>query len=510
VASVLLGYMLISSFLKHPHATGSGSTGSTHETALLLNSAIDSLDTLHEFESQNVLPQVVNRLNQWLAEQSTNDAWKPDPLLAGLPSQVRSFPGSKTLATLRFPPSDGTYFEESVWLRGISRQAIGKARDPLEQAGLLFDWTVRNIQLVPAESEGAELDRPHRILLRGTGTAEQRAWIFALLARQQHLDVAILALDDPAQPGHLRTWTVAVLSGGRAHLFDPGLGLAVPGPGGEGVATLEQAAGDDALLRRLDLDAEHPYPVRSADLSRVVALVEAAPPALARRMQILQRHLAGDDRLELAVEAAQTAERWRNCPGVAEAQLWTLPFESYRALAGRSGDDAPPRTDPVTLGYASVPNLLLGRRQHFHGNLAGDGQGAEGIGAAVYYTFSRPPEDFRQHIAPGTPAKQVEALNWVRQTSAYWLALITFERGQYDAAIAHFQHRCLESDPDGPWTDGARYNLARCYEAQGNSEKAVALYRQGASPQRHGDLLRARWLEDSASAQQATTSTATP
>jgi hypothetical protein len=58
----------------------------------------------------------------------------------------------------------------------------------------------------------------------------------------------------------------------------------------------------------------------------------------------------------------------------------------------------------------------------------------------------------------------------------------------------------LESDPEGPWKNGARYNLARCYEAMGRIEDARQLYLIDDSPQRHGCLLRARQLEARAKA----------
>ena len=52
----------------------------------------------------------------------------------------------------------------------------------------------------------------------------------------------------------------------------------------------------------------------------------------------------------------------------------------------------------------------------------------------------------------------------------------------------------LEAVPNGPWTDGARYNAARCYEALGELEKAIELLETGDSPQQHGNLLRAKML----------------
>ena len=59
--------------------------------------------------------------------------------------------------------------------------------------------------------------------------------------------------------------------------------------------------------------------------------------------------------------------------------------------------------------------------------------------------------------------------------------------------------RTLQANPNGPWTGGARYNLARTYEVLGDHANARAYYEQDKSPQRHGNLLRARRLGETQS-----------
>ena len=49
----------------------------------------------------------------------------------------------------------------------------------------------------------------------------------------------------------------------------------------------------------------------------------------------------------------------------------------------------------------------------------------------------------------------------------------------------------------GPWSNGAKYNLARTYEASGQIERAIALYQADPqAPDLLGRLLRARWLQE--------------
>jgi hypothetical protein len=105
--------------------------------------------------------------------------------------------------------------------------------------------------------------------------------------------------------------------------------------------------------------------------------------------------------------------------------------------------------------------------------------------------------------------------------------------------VDYFQTRTLEQSPDGSCTNAASYNLARCHETlgilaeaeaavvnvasigrcispcvdiglpafatlfgaqrQSQFDAAAELYRAGNSPQRHGDLVRARRLENAQS-----------
>ena len=106
---------------------------------------------------------------------------------------------------------------EAILVRDVSRWARGEEADDLSRAKRLFDWTVRNIQLEPERADPSLrhfMKRPWETLIWGMGSAMERSWVFILLARQQGLDAAVLALEDAADPAHpqLRPWAVAVLS----------------------------------------------------------------------------------------------------------------------------------------------------------------------------------------------------------------------------------------------------------------------------------------------------------
>ena len=57
--------------------------------------------------------------------------------------------------------------------------------------------------------------------------------------------------------------------------------------------------------------------------------------------------------------------------------------------------------------------------------------------------------------------------------------------------------------PDGPWTLGAKYNLARSLEALQKYREAREIYLASQGPQKEGDLIRARRLKVLAEAQPA-------
>lgn len=483
-----------------------------------------SQETIDRLSVGGTLAETVDRLNQWAASQPPSSGWQADPLLNTLPPSLRDIVPLQTLGDLKFPRLDSIQLRQAVWLRDLSRQICGNRTSDLERASLLFDWTVRNIQLEPDvvrqqnPVEKELLPRlPWQTLLLGRGTAAERAWIFMLLARQQQLDVVMLAYPDADAEGALRQWTPALVLDNQLYLFEPALGFAIPGPGGKGVATLSQVLEDDSLLRRLDLDAEHPYPVSSSNLASIVALVEASPIYLSRRMALVSSRLAGEEKLVLSVEPSALAEHLKNIEHVAEVRLWELPYERLRQAEKldqperkQFAEELRPLLLPFLQPRKQLPDeplpaaLWRGRSLHLSGKFGGTD------GANHFYQLVRVADsELERHAAGFERATQfpreqfVELARTAKVTASYWLGLVAFERQNYAAAIDYLQTRTLEAFSGSNWTTGARYNLARSYEALGQPEQAIRAYRAGQSPQRHGNLLRARWLEQSVSGEAA-------
>jgi TolA-binding protein len=371
--------------------SGSSKSGGSVQNKDLFNIAIDSLNQFEQFQtaavqgeinqklaelakkaaasagdkestllaawpqSDTLQQRIVDRLNRWIREQPPIQ-WKPDAMLAELPEPLRNLPPAASLDQRDLGLFDAYYLLEAVYLRDISLSARGKSIDDLSRAKNLFDWMIRNIQL-DKDSPDRIPQFPWETIFFGHGSAEERDWVFVLLLRQQGLDAAVLAIekDDDSPP---KPWCVAVRIGDKAYLFDLEYGLAIPGPTGfqkndRGQlditpATLDQLASDESLLKRMSADADHPYKVAADDLKNVVALVEASPAALSRRMKIVESHLPGNQKMIVSASASEQAERWKSTPGVAAARLWQLPYETIRR-----------RSELTPLQVASILNSFL-------------------------------------------------------------------------------------------------------------------------------------------------------
>ncbi|MEE8453100.1 MAG: hypothetical protein V3R99_14335 [Thermoguttaceae bacterium] len=516
----------------------------------LLTYAIDNLNRLEEFDTGTVLPQIIDRLNQWAQTQEMPADWTLDPLIAALPEPLAEMPAVGDLDKPEFAWHDGAALQEAIWMRDLAGWVAGDQTDDIGRAKRLFDWTVRNIQLRPrffTATDGSKIlvrQMPWETLLLGQGTPLDRAWVFILLARQLGLDVALIAVIDSTDADNpedspSRTWVAALNSGGKLYLFEPVLGLPIPAPDGIRLdedgqldirpATLAEAAGDPSVLRRLDIDDEDRYPIRPADLEQLEVLIEASPSYLAHRMKLLESRLAGKKKVVLTTDATAQAERWKAFARIARARLWLVPYETIRQQAVEDPQLLRRRLAALA-PFQMVARAVLwkGRVRHLKGTLIGEiGEksatyyyqsartsnqelrSAERTLLARYYEAAkqlnaqrdqaaRMTEEQLQARARQETAAELSMLIRAEQNASFWMGLIAYERGtdsSYDSAIDYFTKRTLDASPNGPWTHAAKYNLARTYEVVGEPEKAVERYQlDTTSPSYFGNLLRARWL----------------
>ncbi|MFM7846128.1 MAG: tetratricopeptide repeat protein [Planctomycetota bacterium] len=530
--------------------------------------AIEAALNLDATTAGSGLNDVTYFLNRWNGVQAATEDWKPDELVERLPRPLRDAVGEAELTRTTFEQQDARYLQESAWLRDLSTwlsrsepdAALTKwarARTPamsreslrkLLLSELLFDWTVRNIQLTPllpyptdtmlSAADGPSgansvkkppyvlgypgpgyMRQPWQILLDGQGDAWERLRIFTLLCRHQEIEVVVLATYDIKISPRPQPWLAAVVLDNDLALFDTALGLPLPIPDQDGIVFWSELQKQPQWLSALDIDAQTKYPVQAAQLPSVVALIDAAPQALSRRMAAIEAQLVGEQRLSLSVHPSELASTLRSLPGINSVNLWTVPWEAdlFAATLRRyQTEETPvyliPRVIEESLFWDRTP-LFTGRLQQVRGQFAkqDDLKGAKG-----HYLEARPPDDLIERIVTDRQFQESQGLikskfesdtNWnnklrlmqakMKETKAaasYWLGLVHYESQQYDVAAEWLRIRTLEASRESRWAPGARYNLARCYEKLGRSVDARVIYLEDQSPQRHGNLLRARRL----------------
>lgn len=510
---------------------GDGRENSAEEC---FNFAMSNLNRFDEFDPGAMLRQIVDRLNRWAKAQAAIPAWRRDPLLDTLPASLSQIPELQNLETLEFDNTDGALLREAAWLRDVSRWARGAQADDLARACRLFDWTMRNVQVVTADAikqlpTGKWLPQlAWQALLTGEGAAWERAWVFILLCRAQGIDAAVLAVAPTTAESAPVPWAVGVRIDRKIYLFEPVLG--VPLPARDGIrlddkgrldivpATLEQAAADDSLLRRLDVGGAEPYPLKAEQLKRTVVLIEAAPWFLSRRMKLVEAHMAGEAKLVLTVDASAQAARWKECPLVATVRLWDLPYTTVESQRHATKADLQQfRLLALPFDRVAGRELWKGRLRHLRGDFLGD------EGAVHSYQAARPADEdlgriegriaqkHFEHARKTRPGQseatlkndalnntRVDALAIIRgkMNATYWLGVISYERGDFAEAVEYFGKRTLGLSQPSPWNVGAHYNLGRSYEALKEDERALTQYRS-VKPADPGILLRALWLEKS-------------
>jgi len=218
---------------------------------------------------------------------------------------------------------------------------------------------------------------------------------------------------------------------------------------------------------------------------------------------LVESRLSGKHKVTLTAPTTTITESLKKIPQISDVRLWPVPFEVWKnqAQLDQKGAEAAGREVAV---FQAIPRLMVGRALYFKGRFDGE------MGAKRCFLDVRPPDSviqdykFPKETADRIPKEQLSKaeasyiylLQQGKQTASYWLGLISFEQQSYPEAIDFFAKRTLEAAPNGPWSSGARYNLARSFEASGDVDRAVALFEADKdSPQSEGNRLRAKWLK---------------
>jgi hypothetical protein len=511
---------------------------------------------LQEYEEKNSdseqaspakLPEIAKTLQNWLAPEMLQDVvMREDFTIADVPLLRDANIYRHVLSWIDSPVSDDPLFKD--WLADLRAGKTGDLKleprdiDRLQTAMRLFDWMVRNVALesdqlpsppqlqVPPLPPGIVFEGPgyrqndYQTLWRGRGDWLQRCGVFTQLCTQAGIPSAVLATQSD-ETGSRTPWAVGVLIGEEIFLFEPRLGLPIPGPDQTGVATLTQARKDASVMRRLDVAGFHDYPLSRTDISPSVALLNVRAETMSPRLKKLESGLTGDRRMVLWVDADDWGQRFDAVTGIADAAIWEMPTiaEGYAQVMEMIAERDPAFSFWYKSRFAVLEavdsknnNLAKGRLRHLTGQFVDDELEAN-EGARTHYLNQRAPEyeidDLRINVELQKqyglrrelgidPAQYDVQLTQMqsfmrlgKRTATYWLALVQYDDGRYDTAHNWFSKRVLDAEQLSYWNDGAVYNSARASEGMGDIATAVETLKTDRSISNHGNRLRARLLD---------------
>jgi len=447
-------------------------------------------------------------------------------------------PELKELENRTWSLRDARHLEDCMMYYGIATRVAGTGEE-LAQVRRVFDWAMRQVQLVPAGSLRAErlgqaYARPYDVLLRGMATESEgfwaeRTWLFMALCRQLGIDTGLitytksnslelvvpkygtnieieatlLGAKKPPKPPII--WICAALIDNKAYLFDARLGLEIPGPYGDGVATLEQALTDPAILDRMNLLGQSPYGTSRASLlaspSKIGILIDSSPGYFSPKMKLLQGELAGKNRTILYRDATEQRDHFTHVLGERNGGVgfWTLPYQVLDRLF----------KDPRFVESIQASLFLFNREFPLVYARVKQLRGEIDEATQEYVTLRLKPNatwvtDKKKLI----PKEVQDALDIY---ATYYLGLAHLDRNYHDEAeheenlnnAALMFQRTLEllpePSPNQPYYNmfrwGANANLGRIYEAKKDYRHAIAHYSQrDPTSQYVGNQLRAREL----------------
>jgi hypothetical protein len=368
----------------------------------------------------------------------------------------------------------------NCWLFKQARGGVVRKQgsDPL-RAVALFDLACRIVALT-GKTEPTAPQNLYEIAVVGKGPPEDRAWVFSELLRQTGIDAVILRPASKKSGDAPPRWLVGALIDKQIYLFDPTLGWPIPSPADKGTspavesaATLAQVLADDKLLRKLDVSADKPYPLHSADFKSVRAEIITSSRYSSPRIRRLESFLSGERSVTIFVPLGDTGSRPGLVSRVANAgaglwkkedvAIWDYPDRQTAAVDHVEGKTAQirnylwlPFLGPVTADFDKENmklNISPGSRKQIKSRIAqllGDYAGAVRNYLLVQLdelppAIPLPPEvqaalrakqDKPQEGTMGLPVPQLAfATNYrAAEDAKFWMAVCQIEQNMLEPA----------------------------------------------------------------------------
>ncbi len=558
---------------------------------------MDFINSEVRFEQQEFKDTVSTGLNRWVSTskeliKDLDGRWKRDTLSQPLMAANDNLDIVKRSEELSFLSTDGYYLQESAWISQIVRrvtnpatqlgpfelyrlaadnykpdedvdaplvEVIKKLHPELDETGSeklanslsVFDWVVRNIQLLPEskvsadEVESVRLNNnegnavsgtpglgyqryPWQVLLYGRGDYVERAKLVMLGLRQLNIDSVMLATKNA--DGSSAPWAVGVVIGGEYYLFDTKLALPIPGEKTGSIATLAQVREKPELISSLDLTTDESleddtdYWVKPEQLKQLDALVYVSPESVSKRMFDLEASLVGDARMTLAFTADDIVSRLPKAAGV-DVKTWDIGFETHQyrqavrtALEQKSDDVLSNKLQWYYLNEFYIDNFVVyrtARSRFFKGKFSLDPEGTS-LNAIqscqrLKYTdeqIDNLGSDKTQQRRLGIRKEADQDVNsfsneirsvqnqmeLIRRDAGLFLAQCLFDNGSMYAS-ANWLNILKNEDAGGRWSDGVTYLLGRSQEKLKDYDQAIVIFSDPKLEQSHGNLIRVRMLK---------------
>ncbi|MEZ6136829.1 MAG: CDC27 family protein [Pirellulaceae bacterium] len=526
-----------------------------------LRKAMQLLTRMSPSNSYNMSKDIQKELNTWLETVDSGRANYTRPkLLQKLPSDLLAQVGGANPDQLQFDARDADYLYECRLMQMLSQwvtefplrdnlllpilESSSKALDPADELRLmeaykLFDWTHRNIALAGEASSSVEtmtrdarppIDDsgigygylPWETLLFSRGDFVERGRVFCALARQRGIDTCWISVGSaPEAAGNL--FAIAVCIGKQVYLFEPKLGLPIIEPDTLELATLQQVAENPRILRRLDLAGQFDYAFEADEMRSLQWLIDVPPVAATARMKLLEESLTGDERMQVFVDLDALQQRLSSLAADAHVTLWWTPLLAQMQAA--SVRERLQDLSQFTLQYNTQHSVWLMKTPAAEGrllHLAGDFENTlEKRGALATYMDTRIDDvsigrlaydpQVQKELGAGRRdneskeayEERVMQMQFIfgraKLDTAYMLAQLHFDRGNYEAAENWMKKRVLDVEQAAQWHSTGWYTLARTYQELGQLEQAEEALThlptsQELNPLEPGNRLRLRLL----------------
>lgn len=315
----------------------------------------------------------IQQLNDWITtyDSSEEDASALTDQSKEILEKYLTSEEAKELMSMRFVLRDGLHIRDCYLYKKMGEKIQKKTDNRLEQVVALFYYVTRLVELdFPASSPFPMT--PQEVLMSGSGSAQDRAVIFAGILRQLKIDSILI---QPASKNKKTQTTksspvlMGVLIQGKVYLFDMQLGLPIPALGDvttvlpQNPATLADVLRQDEILRQLDVNKKMPYPLKAKDFQSLQIKIVINNRFWSVANFRLHFSLAGDHSAIVysSLEDSESGDgiisrimkfakkRWKQ----EDISVWKYPEQQYERREKRD-----PKQEELRFGFLTTPVKL--------------------------------------------------------------------------------------------------------------------------------------------------------